>query len=84
MRFLFPHSHAFAHGRVDVRDDGEAEPQGLVEFGDDTTIIAHWHRDEGAILLSVPAYRTAKGTDIAARAWRLVERKDGTWRSEPA
>lgn len=84
MRFVFSHSHAFPGGRVVVDDDAKTEPTCLVEFGDGVTVIAEWHPASDAIHLSVPAYRTAKGTRMAARNWRLVQRKGGVWRSEPA
>jgi hypothetical protein len=82
MRFPFPHSHAFRGGRVIVDEDARAGPECLVEFGDGVTVISEWHAVGDAIQLSVPAYRTAKGTQVAARTWRLVRRKDGVWRSE--
>ena len=82
MRFLFPHSHAFRKGRVTVEDDGNAEPDGLVEFGDGVTVIADWHTEGDAILLAIPDYRTARGTLVTARTWRLAKGKDGHWRSE--
>lgn len=82
MRFVFPHSHAFPGGHVIVEDDAAREPECLVEFGDGVTVIAEWRSADGAIDLRVPAYRTAKGTQVAARDWRLVQRKDGVWRSE--
>lgn len=84
MRFLFPHSHAFPGGRVVVEDDDKAGPECLVEFGDGVTVIAQWRPAGDAIRLSVPTYRTAKGTQVAARNWRLARRKDGVWRSERA
>lgn len=82
MRFVFPHSHAFQSGRVVVEDDAKAGPECLVEFGDGVTVIAEWRRASEEIHLSVPAYRTAKGTLLKARNWRLVQRKDGVWRSQ--
>ncbi|MBN9136853.1 MAG: hypothetical protein J0I92_12525 [Phyllobacterium sp.] len=86
MRFVFPHSlpdsHAFRRGRVTVDDDGKAGPECLVEFGDGVTVIAEWLPDGDAIRLSVPGYRTARGTHVTARAWRLARGKGGTWRSE--
>lgn len=84
MRFVFPHSHAFPGGRVVVEDDAKTGPECLVEFGDGVTVIAELRLSRDAIYLSVPAYRTAKGTQVAARNWRLVQRKDGVWRSEKA
>ena len=72
MRFVFPRSHAFRKGRVAVDDDGRAGPECLVEFGDGVTVIAEWQADDDAIRLSVPDYRTAKGTLVTARTWRLA------------
>ena len=82
MRFTFPHSHAFRRGRVAVDDDGKAGPEGLVEFGDGITVAAQWRTEDDAIRLDVPDYRTAKGTLVTARTWRLVRDKRGVWRSE--
>ena len=84
MRFVFPHSHAFRGGHVVLDDDANAGPECLVEFGDGVTVIAECRRAGDAIHLSVPTYRTAKGTVVATRKWRLVQRHDGTWRSERA
>jgi hypothetical protein len=82
MRFAFPRSHAFRRGRVTVEDDGKAGPDCLVEFGDGVTVIAQWQADDDAIRLFVPHYRTAKGTLVTARRWRLARGEDGLWRSE--
>ena len=82
MRFVFFHSHAFPGGRVTVDDDdAKTGPSCLVEFGDGVTVLAEWRPADGAIYLSIPAYTTANGTSIAARTWRLVQGKDGSWRS---
>lgn len=82
MRFLFPHSHAFPGGRLVVEDDAKPGPECLIEFGDGVIVIAEYRLAGDAIHLSIPSYRTAKGTQVAARNWRLVRRKDGVWRSE--
>jgi hypothetical protein len=84
MRFMFPHSHAFPGGRVVVENDAKPGPECLVEFGDGMTVIAEWRSADDAMRLSIPTYRTAKGTQVAARNWRLVQRKDGVWRSQRA
>jgi len=84
MRFMFPHSHAFRRGRVTVDDDRNAGPECLVEFGDGTTVIAEWRaEDEGVLRLSIPDYRTAKNTLVAARTWRIAKGEDDAWRSVP-
>lgn len=82
MRFVFPHSHAFRRGRLTVDNDGKAGPECLVEFGDGVTVIAEWQANGDGVRLSVPDYRTAKGTLVTARIWRLARDKDGLWRSE--
>jgi len=81
MRFTFPHSHGFRQGRVKVEDDETATPDCLVEFGDGITVLAQWQNDGDAIRLAVPDYRTARGTLVTARTWRLAKGKDGLWRS---
>ncbi len=81
MRFSFPHSHAFQGGRVAVEDTGEGEGACMVEFGDGITVIGEWRPADNGIRLEVPTYRTARGTEVAARGWRLVQGKDRVWRS---
>ncbi|WP_411033998.1 hypothetical protein [Shinella sp. BYT-45] len=84
MRFSFPHSHAFPGGRVTVEDAAAAEGSCVVEFGDGIVLIGEWRPAGTDIELDVPAYRTAKGTKIDARRWRLVQGGDGLWRSQRA
>jgi hypothetical protein len=84
MRFVFPHSHAFPRGRVTVDDGTKAGPKCLVEFGDGVNVLAEYRLSGGAFHLSIPAYRTAKGTVVAPKKWRLVRGKNGEWRSERA
>lgn len=48
------------------------------------TVIAEWHRANDAIHLSVPTYRTVKGTQVAARRWRLIQGEGHVWRSQRA
>ena len=84
MRFVFPHSHAFPGGRVTLHDDGAAPPVCMVSFADGTTVLGEWRREGADILLSVPAYSTAKGTEIDPHRWLLVMGGEGMWRSRPA
>lgn len=81
MRVVFPKSHAFPGGRVVVADEGGPGPECLIEFGDGVTVIAECCPADDGLHLSVPGYRTAKGTQVAARNWHLARRKDGVWRS---
>lgn len=83
MRISFPHSHAFPGGRLTIEDAEDSQATCAVEFGDGITVIAACRRDGDEVHLTVPAYRTAKGSEIASREWRLAPSKDGTWRSRP-
>lgn len=81
MRFSFPHSHAFQGGRLQIDDAETGEGTCMVAFGDGVEIIGEWQPDGDDILLDIPAYRTARGTDVSARSWRLAQGRDGRWRS---
>mgnify|MGYP001252258857 CR=1 FL=1 len=81
MRFVFPHSHAFPGGRVLVEDDGAAAGAGEVEFADGSVVVAAWRQEGDDFQLEVPTYRTARGTEVAARRWRLAKGRDGVWRT---
>lgn len=80
MRLSFPGSHAYPGGRVAVTDDG-GEDVAIVEFADGVTVPARLSRAGDALLVEVPAYRTARGTGIDARRWRVARGADGTWRA---
>ncbi|MCM5689767.1 hypothetical protein M8037_13305 [Sinorhizobium meliloti] len=73
MRFSFTHSHAFQGGRLTIEDAEATEGSCVVEFSDGSAMIGEWHPDGADILLKIPAYRTAKGTDVAAQSWRIVQ-----------
>ncbi|WP_374579110.1 hypothetical protein [Phenylobacterium sp.] len=81
MRFVFPHSHAFPGGRVMVEEDGAVGSAGEVEFADGSVVAAAWRRDGNDFDLEVPTYLTARGTEVAARRWRVVQGRDGVWRT---
>lgn len=82
MRFMFPHSHAFRRGRVIVEDYPKTAPECLVEFGDGVTVMGEWQPSGDEIELTVPVYRTAKGTVIPSKTWKLARGHDGEWRSD--
>jgi len=82
MRFFFPHSHAFPGGSVRIENAEATEGKCVVEFGDGVAMIGDWHPDHHTIVLDVPAYRTAMGTEVDARRWRLVQDQQGRWRSK--
>lgn len=56
----------------------------MVEFADGVTVLAAWHAAGEDIVLDIPSYRTAKGTQVKGRTWRLVRGKEGVWRAERA
>lgn len=84
MRFVFTHSHVFPGGRVVLADDSAAGTTCLVSFFDGTTVCGEWRREGPDILLDVPAYATAKGTEIDPHTWRLSLGGEGIWRARPA
>lgn len=65
-----------------VDDDGKTGPECLAEFGDGVTVIAQWETDGDALRLSVSEYRTASGTLVKPRNWRIVRDGEGRCRSE--
>lgn len=81
MLFRFPRSHAFPGGEVVVEDDGKAGPECLVEFGDGVAVVAQWHPDGDAVVLSIDDYQTASGTTVTARTWRIAQGEGGAWRA---
>jgi hypothetical protein len=81
MRITFPHSHAFPGGRLTIAEVGAAKGTCVVQFGDGVAVIAECRPDGDAVYLTVPAYRTERGTDVAARNWRLERGRDGIWRT---
>lgn len=81
MHITFSHSHAFERSKARISDEDQAAPC-HVEFADGVVVTARASRDGDDILLDVPAYRTAAGNDVEARAWRMVRSGDEEWRSE--
>lgn len=81
MRFSFPYSHAFHGGRLGVYDDGAPGPACTVEFSDGSVVVGQYATEGEDLLLSVPDYRTTKGTKVKARKWKLVRSLDGGWRA---
>ena len=82
MRITFPHSHAFPGGPLTIAEIGAAKETCVVEFGDGVAVIAECRPDGGAVYLTLPAYRTGRGMDVAARTWRLERDREGVWRSQ--
>jgi len=82
MRFSFPYSHAFPGGRVAVDVAGRQNDVCTVEFGDGTVLFGRWAYEKDGLVLSVPAYETARGTVIEAKQWRVVNVVADTWKTE--
>lgn len=80
MRFTFTRSHAYPGAQVLVSDDTEAPPACLVEFGDGVTVLAEWQRVDDQVTLNIPPYRTAAGTEIGARSWKLSANGPASYR----
>lgn len=83
MRLVFPHSHAFNGALLSVEDEDAGEASCLVEFGDGVVVVAAVTvLTPDAFEIDVPEYRTAKGTVVKARRWRIARQNDGRgWRS---
>ena len=48
---------------------------------DGSVVVAAWRQEGDDFQLEVPTYRTARGTEVAARRWRLAKGRDGVWRT---
>lgn len=84
MRLTFSHSHVFPGSRVTIEDAAGPEACCLVEFGDGVDVLGEWCSEGADILLGLPPYRTARGTRIEAKRWRLSRGGDGIRRARPA
>ncbi len=62
-------------------DDGAEAGTCEVEFADGSIVIATCRREGQAVRLDVPAYRTARGTEVAARSWHVEPGRSGGWRT---
>ena len=81
MQISCPYSHAFNGCKVRIDDEQELRPC-FIEFADGVVVSATAKADGDDILLDVPDYRTAKRSDVVARAWRLRRGDDALWRME--
>jgi hypothetical protein len=81
------HSHLYPGARL-VSNSSQvirpSESELVLEFSDGAHTTAIWQNMDGnQILLMVSGYRTAKGHNIGAKAWRLElveDRVRPTWR----
>lgn len=84
MRIFFEASHAYAGCRAAITgasgDPGAAMAgTGIAEFADGAASFIAWtFVADGDLVTTVGAYRTTRGTDIAAKTWRLRRIDGGT------
>ena len=55
----------------------------FIEFGDGVVIVAGARTDGDAHLLDIPAYRTARGSNVGPGEWRVARSPRGGWRAHP-
>ncbi len=80
MRFEFADTHAYPGCRVRLAEEDNGE-ETLAQFSDGAVAQARYSRDGEAIRLTVEPYRTARGSDIAAKSWSLgPDPKSGGWK----
>lgn len=81
MRFELSHTHAYRGCRVRAEpaqpSDGEGEA--MIEFSDGNVLIGRYTLNEGEVVLSIPAYRTARETSIASKRWSLQRIDKNEW-----
>lgn len=83
MRFSIGHTHVYPGCKVRL-SDAPGRKRGadcLIEFSDGVVVPGRYAASTDAIILRVPAHRTAKGTRIVAKSWRLEpDGAGGVWR----
>ena len=83
MRFRFSRSHPYPGAVVSVIDDPPQGSNCVIEFGDGVVIVAGARTDGDAHLLDIPAYRTARGSNVGPSEWRVARSPRGGWRAHP-
>ncbi len=74
----FTHTHAYPGAKAKLHEAGTlAAGPCTVEFSDGTRVPAALHRAGESWELDVAAYRTARGTAIAGKRWRMRAEGDG-------
>jgi hypothetical protein len=80
MRFQLSHTHAYPGCRVKIaqeRIDGEE----IAEFSDGVIVPCRHRCDGDAIVLTISPHRTARGTNIGEKSWRLLpDGKASDWK----
>jgi len=76
-RFSANHTHLYPGAFLRPLDGDAARLSAgddvLVEFSDGAVVSGHLlEADPDAIVLQMPTYRTRRGTEVEAKAWRVV------------
>jgi hypothetical protein len=80
MKVIVAATHCYVGCQVRTEEDGD-NSRALVEFGDGAIVLGEFEASDGGGLLTVPGYRTARGTRIATKIWRLEPGGGaGSWR----
>ncbi|WP_199085830.1 hypothetical protein [Bosea sp. ASV33] len=80
MKVIVAATHCYPGCRVRIEERGQ-NPSALVEFSDGTIVLGELDTTDGVTLLTVPSYRTARGTRIEIKTWRLEPGSGaGCWR----
>lgn len=82
MRFELSHTHAYPGCRVRTEPAEPADREGdaVVELGDGNVLAGRYALDANDVALSIPAHRTARGTPIVAKRWRLRRIGQSEWK----
>ena len=82
MRIVLFHTHAYPGCRLRAEParfpTGEGEV--IVEFSDGTVLAGRYRREIDEVVLSIPAYKTARGTSIVAKRWVLNSLGNDEWK----
>lgn len=71
MRFQLSHTHAYPGCRVKIAEE-RIDDEELAEFSDGVIVPCRHRREGDAILLTISPHRTARGTNISDKSWRLL------------
>lgn len=71
MRFQLSHTHAYPGCRVKIAEE-RIDDEELAEFSDGVIVPCRHRREGDAILLTISPHRTARGTNISEKSWRLL------------
>lgn len=71
MRFQLSHTHAYPGCRVKIAQERIVDEE-LAEFSDGVIVPCRHRRDGDTILVTISPHRTARGTNISEKRWRLL------------